>query len=352
MTRLRHPLFLLACTSLALSLSTLAASAGESSNPTGNERSAELQSKLNALSQCARPGTFGVTILDLQSGSRWTINAHPDGGRGHSPGYPMMSVFKAPVAAVVLSQVDSGALSLDRKVTVTRAEVDPGSAVPSIGDNFKGERMTFTVRELLAAAVTQSDNTAVDALIKVAGGPQVVTAFLHAHGISDMRVDEDEAGVGRVFANLGSAAAAPAGETPEQKDRRLRAGYKAFLTDARNRSTPDAAAAFLEKLWRNQLLSRASTQYLLHLMYAQSWTHRLRDGLPSDVRLADKTGTSGTVDGMTAANNDIGLITWPDGYTVIVAAFLMDSKAPEKERDALFADVARETAKALHPPKP
>ena len=350
MLRFRRPFLLLAFTSFALSLSTLAASAGGRTTP--DERSAELQSKLNTLSQRARPGTFGITILDLQSGSRWTINAHPDARRGHPKTYPMMSVFKAPVAAAVLSQVDSGALSLDRRVTVTRAEVDPGSAVPSIGDNFKGDRMTFTVRELLMAAVTQSDNTAVDALIKVAGGPQAVTAFLHAHGIADMRVDEDEAGVARVFAHLGGAAAAPAGETPEQKDRRLRAGYKAFLADARNRSTPDAAADFLEKLWRNQLLSRASTQYLLHLMYAQTWTHRLREGLPSDVRLADKTGTSGAVDGRTAANNDIGLMTWPDGYTVIVAAFLMDSRAPEKERDALFADVARETAKALHPPKP
>ena len=82
-------------------------------------------------------------------------------------------------------------------------------------------------------------------------------------------------------------------------------------------------------------------------MYAQTVPHRLREGLPPDVRLADKTGSGNSVDGRTSAWNDIGLLTWPDGHTVIVAGFLMNSTAAKEQRDALFADLARAVTAAL-----
>ena len=306
---------------------------------------AELQAALETLAQKARPGVFGISVLDLQNGSACRVNA--------TRPYPMMSVFKAPVAAAVLARVDAGTLMLAQTVTLTRADVDPGSAVPSIGENFRGERMTFTVDRLLTAAVSESDNTAVDALIKLVGGPGAVRAFLGAHGVAGMRIEADEAEVGRVFAGLGGRKEPPAGETPEQRARREQEGYRAFLSDPRNDCTPDAAVAFLQKLRRGELLSQASTRRLLDLMAAQTVPRRLRDGLPPEVHLADKSGSGPTVDGKCAAYNDIGILTWPDGHTVLVAAFLTDSEASRAERDALFADLARVTVKTLSvPPGP
>jgi beta-lactamase class A len=307
----------------------------------GSANRAELQGKLEALAQRAAPGALGITVIDLQSGSEWRVNA--------DRAYPMMSVFKAPVAVTVLAGIDRGDISMDQTMTLSRADVHAGSGVPSIGENFRGDHMTFTVRQLLFASVSQSDNTAVDALIKLVGGPAVVTGFLRTHGIEGMRVDLDEAGVGQIFDGLGPHDQLPAHETPEQEHRRIQRGYKAFLADPRNRSTPDAAAIFLRKLWHNELLSQASTQLLINLMYGQTVPHRLRDGLPADVRLADKCGTSATLDGVTAAYNDIGILTWPDGHTAIVAAFLTGSSASKSERDAIFADLARATVQALHP---
>jgi beta-lactamase class A len=67
------------------------------------------------------------------------------------------------------------------------------------------------------------------------------------------------------------------------------------------------------------------------------------------VRLADKCGTSYTLEKTTAAYNDIGILSWPDGRAVAVAAFLTASTASKDERDALFAELAREVAAALHP---
>ena len=82
-------------------------------------------------------------------------------------------------------------------------------------------------------------------------------------------------------------------------------------------------------------------------MGAQTVPSRLRQGLPPGVTLADKTGTGTTVDGRIAAYNDIGLLRWPNGHVVAIAALLMDSPAPEDAREKLFADVAREVAAAL-----
>lgn len=302
---------------------------------------AVLQTRLDALVRQARPGLLGIAVLDPQSGAEWRVNA--------DRAYPMMSVFKAPLAAAVLARVDRGDISLEQTITLTRAEVSAGSAVPSISAHFRGDSMTFTVRQLLTAAVSESDNTAADALVKLLGRPASVTAFLRAHGIEGMHVDLDEAGIARIFDQLGPGVRPPAGETAAAEAQRLQRGYQAFLADPRNRSTPEAAATFLRKLWRNELLSPASTRYLLGLMEAQTVPNRLRAGLPADMKLADKCGTSSTVDGRTAAYNDIGILTAPDGRRMIVAAFLTDSPATQTERDALFVDLGREVAAALRP---
>lgn len=308
--------------------------------PDARANHAALQGKLEALAERARPGVLGIAVLDPQSGERWYVNA--------DRAYPMMSVFKAPVAAAVLARIDGGGLSMKKTVTLTHADIVDGSAVPSIGAHFRGERMAFTVRQLLTAAVSESDNTAVDALLRLIP-PQDVTAFLRAHGITGMRVDMGEAGVGRVFEQLAPGQQSPAHETAQARELRLQRGYRAYLADPRNRSTPGAAADFLRKLQRGELLSPASTRELLALMQAQTVPRRLRSDLPSDVRLADKCGTSYTLDGLTAAFNDIGILTWPDGHSVIVAAFLTASPASKAERDALFARLARTVVATLRP---
>ncbi|GLQ86731.1 class A beta-lactamase [Dyella flagellata] len=317
----------------------MGAPASAASTDNGEKEQTRLQHALDELAQHARPGLLGVTVLDLETGVQARVNA--------DRAYPMMSVFKAPVAAAVLAQVDSGQLSLDQTVTLTRADVVGGAAVPSIGAHFRGDSMTFTVAQLLTAAVSESDNTAADVLVRVIGGPKAVTGYLRAHGVDGMRVDLDEAGIDRIFEGTEHGEQIPADETDQQGLERWRRGYRAYLSDPRNRTTPDAAAHFLNKLWKGTLLSPGSTQRLLQLLYGQTKPNRLRSGLPEGVRLADKCGTSASLEGETAAYNDIGIMTWPDGHTVIVAAFLTASHADKAGRDALYAEIAQSIARAV-----
>lgn len=306
-------------------------------------RATSLQHALTQLADQARPGTLGITISDLQSGRTWGVNAERP--------FPMMSVFKAPLGATVLSGVETGALSLDQSVIIRRKELMT-TGVSRIAATFHGDQETFTIRQLLEATVSHSDNTGADVLLKLVGGPARVTAFLRHHGIQGLRVDRGEDQIARQLEGKAAlrALGRPAqNETPAQKDARLREGYTAYLNDPRDRATPDAAARFLKKLWQGQLLSASSTRLLLGLLYGQTIPDRLRAGIPAGVRLADKCGTSYTIDGMTAAFNDIGILTWPDGHTVIVSAFLTDSHAPEARMSALFKTIARVVAEDLHP---
>lgn len=323
--------------SIALAFACMLATAAAWAAETPPAANAALQHRLEILAQRARPGTLGVAVLDLRSGAAAGINT--------KRAFPMMSVFKAPVAAAVLARVDDGSLSLQQSVTITREQVLAGSAVPSIGAHFRGERMNFTLEQLLKAAVSESDNTAVNALIRTMGGAREVTAYLHAHGIDGMRVDIDEADVARVFEGLRPGETESPEDSGESVLHRRQLGYQAFLADPRNRTTPEAAIAFLRKLVGRQLLSPASTQRLLALMHAQTIPNRLRAGIPGDLQFADKTGTSGSFGGRTAAYNDIGIVSWPDGRQVLVAAFLLDSRAGEGQA-ALFADIAQAAVQA------
>lgn len=327
---------------LALAIGSPAHAGDRSDSP-----SPALQDALNGLAQQARPGTLGISIDDLATGRTWRVNA--------DRAYPMMSVFKAPLGATVLSEADRGKISLDQPVIIRREDLMT-AGLSEIATTFRGDHETFTVRQLLAAAVSHSDNTAADVLLQLVGGPRAVTAFLRAHGIAGIRVDRSEEEIAEQFQQRSSprAAGVPVTAAPRatRQGRPTRRGYAAYLQDPRDRATPDAAVLFLRKLWRGELLSPASTRHLLALLYAQTVPDRLRAGIPAGVRLADKCGTSYTVDGRTAAFNDMGILTWPDGHTVIVAAFLTDSPAPDTRRNALFRALARTVAADLRPTLP
>lgn len=292
---------------------SLAASSAFAATP-----DAALQAALQKVADQARPGVMGVLVMDPASGTSVSVNP--------SRAYLLMSAFKAPIAAAVLSQVDAGTLSLGQTVRLGPGDVVGGSAVPSLGESLKKGPRDVTVDELLHASVTQSDNTAVDALLRLLGGGAVATQFLQAKGVHGMRIDMGEAELGKMFEDKGSAA---------------------VLASQVDSSTLDAAATFLRKLQAGELLSAASTQKLLGLMTAQVIPNRVRAGLPAGYQFADKTGTSGTENGRRAAFNDMGIITAPDGGKRIVVVFLADSPASNAQATKWFAEIGKLTAASM-----
>ncbi len=280
----------------------------------------------------AKPGILGVAVYDFQTGKIQGVNMN-----GH---FLMMSTFKAMLAAYVLDQADAGQISLDQKVTLTPADLREG-----VGDVDNSGGGTFTVRALLKAAVTQSDNTAADALLKLVGGPSVVTAWLQGKGIDDIRLDRDERTIARDENGI------PPDFHPGENETHLKAqipladrqaAFKQAQVDLRDTATPEAAVHFLVALKQGKLLSAASTATLLNWMkHCTTGEDRLRAGLPPKTVLEHKTGTSGVFEGLSLATNDMGIITLPDGRILAIAVFLANSPASEKAREKIIADCAR-----------
>ncbi len=223
--------------------------------------------------------------------------------------FPMQSVYKLPISMAVLNEVDAGKIKLDQKVKIAREDyVPPGSHSP-IRDQKQTE---LTVNELLRFAVSESDGTASDVLMKLAGGPSTMQAYLGELGVKDLIIRDTEKAL--------------------PKDHSLQ---------YRNYATPEAAVALLRALHERRGLSEASRALVLkYMIESKPGAKRLKGLLPASTIVAHKTGTSGTEEGITAATNDIGIITLPNGKHLAIAVFVSDSPADEATRESVIAKIA------------
>ncbi len=283
----------------------------------------------------AKPGILGVAVYDFQKGSMQGMNL--------TRPFSLQSVFKIFLSAKILAQVDQGELSLDK--TVTLAPEDLRDGLGAIDHSGGG---TFSVRDLLRAALIESDNSAADALLGLAGGPDKVTAWLRAKGIEGVRIDRDLRTMGRDESGV-PASLSPNGNASYLENQVANAArqtaFESAQSDPRDTATPEGALHFLIALEKGQLLTASSTELLLEwLREVKTGLGRLRAGFSTQTVLAHKTGTSLTFDGVALATNDIGLATLPDGRTLAIVVFLANASGSDETRNAVLAACARVAA--------
>lgn len=301
-----------------------------------------LDKEITQLADRAAPARLEVAVQNIDGGEVWARNAVQT--------FPMQSVFKAPLGAAVLAEVDAKRLSLDETVTIGDMELSP--PLSPIAQAWPG-RSTYTVRELLIAAVRDSDNTAADVLMRRIGGPGALKSWLVEKGIVGLRIDRYEREL-QVEA-VGMPSFRPAWRTPEAfnaaklagPEARRRAAWQAYAEDPRDTTTASGALNFLRQLSTGQLLSPESSALLLGLMTeTKIGANRLKAGLPEGASLAHKTGTSATNFGITVATNDIGIVTLKDGRKYAVVVMLADSPADLAAREAVIAEAMAIVARA------
>ena len=250
-------------------------------------------------------GTLGAAVRLVETRETVVLN-----GDGH---FPMQSVYKAPIGMAVLHEVDAGRLALDAPIRVEAADFVPPGMHSPLRDAHPRGGVEVPLRELLRLSVEESDGTASDVLMRLAGGRAKVQAYLSGLGVEGIRIETTEGEMGRDY----------------------QAQYRSW-------AMPSAAVEWLAALQQGKGLSPASRGLLLGWMSAtKTFPTRLKGRLPAGTEVAHKTGSSGSRQGVSAATNDIGIITLPDGRHLAVAVFLRDSKASDKERDAAIAKVAR-----------
>jgi beta-lactamase class A len=314
---------------------TAAGPAGAATRP---EETA-LEARIAEIARTAH-GTVGVCAVHIESGRTAGLNPERE--------FILQSTFKALVAGAVLDAVDRGRFALTTPVALLARDMAP-SASPLAKRHPLGG-VTVTVHELLDLMVTVSDNTACDALVRKAGGPDSVTAWLVRRGITGAHVNRNEFALGNDWYGLKPPprslwTARTLGRLREEVPAAQRdAGAKAFLADPRDRATPAAYANFLVALQRRELLSPSSTDTLLAMLgRCATGANRLPTGLPPGTRLAHKTGTGGTWKDGTNAVNDAGIITLPgSGGHVALVVFVEDVRGPVPDAERVIAQIARE----------
>ena len=124
-------------------------------------------------------GRLGVAVLDIGSGD--SIGYRKD------ERFAMCSTFKMLLAAAVLKRVDAGKEKLDRTIAIGATGFLPNSPV-----SLEHAGGSMTMRELSAAIVTRSDNTAANLLLASLGGPPEITGFARSLGDTVTRLDRVE----------------------------------------------------------------------------------------------------------------------------------------------------------------
>ena len=299
-------LFLSACGGAATNQNTAANTAARTPASTFAAKQApdtELEKQFAEIAKEAK-GKVGIAAVVLETGENASLN----GGER----FPMQSVYKLPIAMTILKQVDQGKLSMNQEVEITKEDfVSPGQRSLIRDNNPNGTKMKLW--QVVEAAVSESDGTASDVLLRVAGGPGEVQKYVGELGITDMSIKNTE---------------------------------KEFAKDAKvqydNSSTPLAAVALLTELKEARSIPVEKISLIRDFMNeSPTGPNRLRGLLPENTYVAHKTGTSGTDSGVTAATNDIGIILLPNGKYMAVAVFVSDSPVDEKTRDAVIAKIAK-----------
>ncbi|MDI9893307.1 class A beta-lactamase [Rhodococcus sp. IEGM 1381] len=239
---------------------------------------------------------LGVSVLDLATGSTRSY-------RGDER-FAFCSTFKVYAVGAVLAAVDAGTLQLTDTRTITAEDKVPESAV----DWDAGS--VVTIADLAAAALTKSDNTSGNLLIREAGGTASLTDFARSLGDTEFRLDRTE---------------------PELNT--------AIPGDPRDTTTPNSLAAGYRTLLDGDVLTEASRKQLLEWMGdTATSTARFRAGIAPQWTSADKTGT-----GSYGVSNDAGLLFGPDGQRILLVVLSATTSGVEDSpaMNPLVADATR-----------
>lgn len=288
------------------------------------------------------PGRLGVAVEDLGTGQIISFNGEQR--------FPLQAIFTAPLGAAVMAEVEAKRMRLDDVLLIEDVDLSPPPS--AIADAWSGPT-SYTVQDLLRRAIADGDNTAADILMKRAGGPGAVTAWLQGRKVNGLDIDRYQRQLQPDSLGLASFRAGWKGEAayraaldkvpPAERSRAIRA----YLSDPRDTATPLGVLRFLEAVNQAELLGPESRRLLGRtISQTRGGAGRLRAALPDGARLTHVPATARTDLGFTPVVNDIGVYTLKDGRKFAVVAFVSGSPLPIAEQEKAIADVGRVVIKA------
>ncbi|UED85696.1 class A beta-lactamase [Streptomyces profundus] len=272
------------------------------SAPTASEAVVDEASLADAFDELsdAFDARLGVYALDTGTGREV---AHRADER-----FAYASTFKALAVGAVLRE--HGLDGIDEVIDYTSDDL---VAHAPVTENFVNEGMTL--RQLCAATLWYSDNTAANLLLDTLGGPEGLEAVLAELGDDVIEMDRWETEL-----NEGAPG------------------------DVRDTSTPRAMAESLRTFLLGEALGPGERELLRMWMLTNTTGQPLiRAGLPDGWAVADKSGSAGY-----GGRNNIAVV-WPDdgGEPIVMAVMSTRDEEGAEADDALIAEAATLTTNAL-----
>ncbi|MFE5587715.1 class A beta-lactamase [Kitasatospora sp. NPDC056531] len=266
-----------------------------------------------AVTTSPRPTDGAFKELEQHFGARLGVYA-VDTGSGREVAYRTDERF---AFASTIKSLSVGALlrkasdeELDKVVTYRQEDVLKWAPITSqhVATGMK-------VRDLAAAAIEYSDNTAANLVMAELGGPEAVQRTLRDLGDPTTNVDRTEP-------TLNEA-------TPG---------------DPRDTSTPRVVAADLRRYVLGDVLPEDRRRLLTDWLVGNTTgAPYIRAGVPADWKIGDKTGNAGY-----GTRNDVA-VAWPSGgRSPVVIVVLSDRGKPDATSDdALIAEATKAVVTAL-----
>lgn len=287
-------------------------------------------------------GKTGIAVQRIDDGG-WLV------GERLGEYFPQQSVSKLWVAMTVLDQVDRGKIRLDQKVHIGTEDLAVFHQ-PIRTRVLANDGIDESVMDLLEQAMAASDNTANDSLLRLAGGPEAVRAFLVSRNLNGIRFGPGERLLQSSIAGVAWKQEYSRGDRFEKARAALplsqrKAALDAYLADPLDGATPTAVANALSRLARGELLSDFTTRMLLQIMSrSTSGPNRLKAGVPYDWQFMHKTGTGQVLSSVSTGYNDVGIMTAPDGTRYAVVVMIGSTTVPIPERMTFMQSISRATA--------
>ncbi len=248
-----------------------------------------------AIIESSAHGKLGVYAIN--TGNHHTIQYHAN------ERFPLCSTSKVMGVAAILKKSMAEPTFLQQRIYYKKSDLIAGSPTTK-----KYVTTGMSIFALSKAAITLSDNTAINLLMRQTAGPTGVTAFARRIGDPGFRLDRWE----------------PALNT-------------AIPGDWRDTTTPFAMGDSLQKLVLGHALA-ATQRHLLKtwLINSKTGSKRIRASTPNAWRVGDKTGTCAY-----GTTNDVGIIWGPSGQKIVLAIYFTQQKKDAPMRDDVIAAVTR-----------
>ncbi|MEO7635791.1 MAG: serine hydrolase [Sphingomicrobium sp.] len=282
-------------------------------------------------------GRVGIAVRSVDDG--WTVGWKAD------ELYPQQSVSKLWVAITALDAADKGRVRMADKVSLGRGDLTLFHQ--PIAAKILGGGYTTSLDDLMFKAITTSDNTCNDKLMRSVGGPQAVRNMVSAKQLGAIRFYDGERALQSRIAGLIWSPSYSVGNAFYQARNALPKGlrdaaFNRYIEDPYDGAAPAAIVGALTRLKRGELLSPEGTRRLLWVMgNTKTGANRLKGGLKPGWSLSHKTGTGQILGPVQAGYNDIGVLTAPNGRSYAVAVMIKKTSVPLPTRMTLMNNVVR-----------